>query len=143
MNKFRKKPVVVEAMQFDGSPTQARAILEWMVGEDWHMMSLESMRVEPGDWVIKGIKGEFYPCKPDIFAATYEPVVEDDSNEVQVDTGAVMSEGKPVTWCQMSYTSEWPNKRWTCRYCGKVVIRDGSDGHPVERCSNTKTSKSS
>lgn len=66
MNKFRKKPVVVEAMQFDGSPTRSRAILEWMVGGDWHRMSLESMRVEPGDWVIKGIKGEFYPCKPDI-----------------------------------------------------------------------------
>lgn len=32
------------------------------------------MVVSPGDWVIKGVKGEFYPCKPDIFEATYEPV---------------------------------------------------------------------
>jgi hypothetical protein len=31
------------------------------------------MKASPGDWIIKGVKGEFYPCKPDIFAATYEP----------------------------------------------------------------------
>jgi hypothetical protein len=34
------------------------------------------MTASPGDWIIKGVKGEFYPCKPDIFAATYDPVIE-------------------------------------------------------------------
>lgn len=34
------------------------------------------LKVSPGDWIIKGVNGEFYPCKPDIFAATYDPVDE-------------------------------------------------------------------
>jgi hypothetical protein len=37
------------------------------------------MRASPGDWIIRGVKGEFYPCKPDIFEATYEPVADGDS----------------------------------------------------------------
>ena len=84
--KFRKKPVVVEAMQYDGQNgpeisfwahrgghPQMNAIIR-----QGHMClfirTLEGdMTASPGDWIIKGVKGEFYPCKPDIFAATYEP----------------------------------------------------------------------
>lgn len=75
--RFRKKPVVIEAFQFNDR-TQS-----WPVGwpvEHWHysgeqlvIPTLEgSMCADIGDWIIKGIKGEFYPCKPDIFYATYE-----------------------------------------------------------------------
>ena len=82
MSKFRKKPVVIEAMQFDG--TNGLAIERWSDSGAESMelpngkrfmqiMTLEGvMRAEFGDWIIKGVKGEFYPCKPDIFAATYE-----------------------------------------------------------------------
>lgn len=85
--KFRKKPVVIEAVRWDpsGKPTD---LPEWL----WNVLMLQpemfrqetgtltirtlegDMRAEPGDWIIKGVKGELYPCKPDIFEATYEPV---------------------------------------------------------------------
>lgn len=79
--KFRKKPVVIEAVQFHGSKESANAIWKWMGratvnhdGGDLLIETLEGvMRANPSDWIIKGVKGEFYPCKPDIFAATYEP----------------------------------------------------------------------
>jgi hypothetical protein len=82
MAKFRKKPVVVEAFQWlpDGPPS---ILPQWFAGRScWDISpdnvltigTLEGrMIVSPGDWVIKGIKNELYPCKPDIFAATYEP----------------------------------------------------------------------
>ena len=58
--KFRKRPVVVEAEQ-----TIVPVEIVTLEG---------TMRADPGDWIITGVKGERYPCKPDIFAATYEPV---------------------------------------------------------------------
>lgn len=86
MSFFRKKPVVIEAMMFDGSSTSAGQIQHWMdTGEvaisqvstcdirNFEIKTLEGvMTANPGDWVIKGVQGEFYPCKPEIFAATYE-----------------------------------------------------------------------
>lgn len=88
--KYRKKPVVVEAMRYTGSKVSFDALWDWMGGHDgpnegysgteddpreFTITTLEGrVTASPGDWVIKGIKGEFYPCKPDIFAATYEPV---------------------------------------------------------------------
>lgn len=90
--KFRKKPVVIEAMQFtDESKDQCFAFVtcnkyaSFDCNEDIKkdrptliIQTLEgSMKVEIGDWIIKGVKGEFYPCKPDIFEATYELVAEE------------------------------------------------------------------
>lgn len=84
--RFRKKPVVIEAMQVLRLPVDSperEPLLEWLEGCDsWvqhengaiSVGTLEGvMRADPGDWIIKGVKGEFYPCKPDIFEATYEP----------------------------------------------------------------------
>lgn len=78
MPKFRKKPVVIEAQCLgDGNSDH---LAEWSGG---HAMpsgvviipTLEGdHRADIGDWIIQGVKGEFYPCKPDIFAATYELV---------------------------------------------------------------------
>ena len=88
MGKFRKRPVVIEAMQFTDA-TKDRCF-NWVTGnrmarfdgnEDPVMLieTLEgNMVVSLGDWIIKGVKGEFYPCKPDIFAETYEPVEEEE-----------------------------------------------------------------
>lgn len=80
---WRKKPVVIEARQFNGGWTgDGTEILDWMVkGGEWNgdtkelsIHTLEGvMTASKGDWIIKGVSGEFYPCKPDIFAATYEP----------------------------------------------------------------------
>lgn len=80
--KYRKKPVVIEAIQYTGD--NESEILTFAFG---HAISrpneLLSIRIETlegdmiasvGDWIIKGVKGEFYPCKPDIFRQTYEPI---------------------------------------------------------------------
>jgi hypothetical protein len=81
--KFRKKPIVIEAVEFS-ELTTAREDFQRAVctsgyrscdyDQDGHIHTLEGvMTISPGDWIIRGIKGEFYPCKPDIFEATYEP----------------------------------------------------------------------
>lgn len=77
MSMFRKKPVVIEAIQFKNGNFDE---LERFVGGDAEfrdgqlvIATLEgAMRASPNDWIIKGVKGEFYPCKPDIFEQTYE-----------------------------------------------------------------------
>ena len=84
--RFRKKPVVIEAMCWDGSEESQRAIVNWSNGkvsgwfDDRYFLNVGTlegdMRADVGDWIIKGIKGEFYPCKPDIFETIYEPAVE-------------------------------------------------------------------
>lgn len=83
---YRKKPVVIEAVKFGGSSTDVAAIQKWIAGGEYQephittrdIRSLEIhtlegvMTADPGDWIIRGVNGEFYPCKPDIFDATYE-----------------------------------------------------------------------
>lgn len=60
VKKFRKKPVIVEA---------------YKTNEELMIQTLEgNMKASPGDWIITGVHGEKYPCKPDIFEKTYEPV---------------------------------------------------------------------
>lgn len=77
--RYRKKPVVIEAWRvgsFEERP-------EWLVNADGvygpgdtylQIQTLEgTMHAARGDWIIRGVAGELYPCKPDIFEATYEP----------------------------------------------------------------------
>lgn len=81
---FRKKPVEVKAMLWDGSEESQRAIVNWSRGavSGWfdhaYFLAVETLEgtisAREGDWIIEGVKGEFYPCKPDIFEATYERV---------------------------------------------------------------------
>jgi hypothetical protein len=104
MGLFRKKPVMIEAvkmggiewfdgLQFavqfdepDGLPKWLRdALLDGDISaaeNDFEHLSIQTlegvMLVSPGDWIIRGVKGEIYPCKPDIFAMTYDPVDEQD-----------------------------------------------------------------
>ena len=85
MAKYRKKPVIIEAVQFtEDRKNKAFNFVRCNVAADWledrpilKIQTLEGiMTAEIGDYIIKGIKGEFYPCKPDIFEATYEKVVD-------------------------------------------------------------------
>ena len=95
MQKFVKKPVVIEAIQYDGANiTEVEDFVGvklptvWLSVEDTQLAipTLEGyMKASKGDYVIKGIKGEFYPCKPDIFKSTYN-VVEDNNG--------ILSEGE-------------------------------------------------
>ena len=78
MSRYRKKPVVIEAVQYDGTFPLAFLGPDEKVrhGGDGKLViqTLEgAMTAQVGDWIIRGIGGELYPCKPDIFAATYEP----------------------------------------------------------------------
>ena len=84
MAKFRKKPVVIEAYQFTReSITPLWFKAEILAGRAWFQGGSEpyytiktlegEMRASLNDWIIKGINGECYPCKPDIFEKTYEP----------------------------------------------------------------------
>lgn len=113
--KYRKKPVVIEAMEFSRTPIDAHALTSWMerclypwlvgyglepetlrypdqvegddsrpdkgiyidpIDGDLMIRTLEGdMRVSPGDYVIRGVQGEFYPIKPDIFEQTYEETI--------------------------------------------------------------------
>lgn len=87
MGKFRKKPVVIEAWEWDESKATFNEIGCKYMSCSGHterpdeMTSLRietlegTMSVNKGDYIIKGVKGEFYPCKPDIFKATYEAVL--------------------------------------------------------------------
>jgi hypothetical protein len=85
MGLYRKKPVVIEAVQWEPSFTGQRQILELcsrpnevrfdIKGGRVYIETLEgTMIAQCGDWIIKGVKGELYPCKPEIFEATYEKV---------------------------------------------------------------------
>lgn len=90
MSTYRKKPVLVEAFRWTGGPDQTEdpdwiieAILNGVVyfenvGSPYVVLMIKTlegtMKADSGDWIIKGIKGELYPCKPDIFAETYEAV---------------------------------------------------------------------
>ena len=86
--KYRKKPVVIEAIQFTGRESFCRMINFWKIDfdkvseyednkENFFIETLEGTHnVSLNDFVIRGVAGEFYPCKPDIFNRTYEKVQE-------------------------------------------------------------------
>lgn len=85
---YRKRPVTIHAMRFDG--TNTAAISEWtgglfadvappdraenpeIIAEVWDRIHSTWVGVRRGDWIIRGIQGEFYPCDPDVFEQTYE-----------------------------------------------------------------------
>lgn len=88
---YRKKPITIQAMQFVGSEDSAKQVADWMteqgapgiaaydassVADPSLTLRIETlegtMKANAGDWIIRGVKGEFYPCKPEIFEATYE-----------------------------------------------------------------------
>lgn len=81
--KYRKRPVVIDAIHFLGENWQE--VMQWVsdhttdrkvtfTGDTLTIGTLEGvMTATPGDYIIRGVQGEIYPCKPDIFAKTYEP----------------------------------------------------------------------
>ena len=84
MPYFKKKPVVVEAHRYNGSSSMHKAFADWIAGGEFKAPAVQTrdmtpmfidtlegvMTASPGDYIIKGVEGEFYPCKPGIFAAT-------------------------------------------------------------------------
>jgi hypothetical protein len=83
--KYRKKPVVIEAEQWDGHHSipiiklgdGVRTEIDRLGNTVLYIKTLEGcMKASVGDYIIRGVNGELYPCKPDIFMKTYEEVVE-------------------------------------------------------------------
>ncbi len=79
MAKYRKKPVVIDAMQFDGNNyKECELFIEGNFDNTVNYPNIKTlegvMRVSKHDFIIKGVKGEFYPCKPDIFKMTYDKI---------------------------------------------------------------------
>ena len=95
--QYRKRPAIIETMRYDGTPASATPIINWIIANGGtaryveaqpdsgpckpampHHIAIDTlegtMRADAGDFVIRGVQGEFYPCKPDIFEATYELV---------------------------------------------------------------------
>lgn len=85
--KYRKKPVVIEALQFFDTTERITKLSEFIDNQevvvnyekpDSPVLKIETlegiMTASEGDYIIKGVNGEFYPCKPDIFEKTYEAV---------------------------------------------------------------------
>ena len=94
IKRYRKKPVVIEAVQWDGTSGGANTVIDWINDnegcaryhcapgectgtEEGHRVAIETLEgtmfADAGDWIIRGVQGEFYPCKNDIFQATYKP----------------------------------------------------------------------
>ena len=144
MAKYRKKPVVIEAIQFNGE--NQSDVAEFM-GEmiranffpDILIETLEgTMKANIGDYIIKGVKGEFYPCKPDIFEATYEKVNGENSETITKETSLNVivesliegaksflmkcpSCGKRTISSQQAYIHDNIKREWYCRNCGQKL----------------------
>lgn len=122
MPMFRKKPVVIEAWRFDSfdfpawlgnpiAPEEADGPYVMPNGEELCIPTLEgTMTASVGDWIIKGVNGELYPCKPDIFEKTYEP--------------------EPTT--EENATPEKETK--TCPDCGEEVDENGDTKSSAADC---------
>lgn len=89
--QFRKKPVIITAIQWSGSYEDAVILNQWSGGNLSFRQSVFGNRLDvrtfegivtacPNDWIIRGVAGEYYPCKPDIFSVTYE-LVERENDE--------------------------------------------------------------
>ena len=127
--KFRKKPVVVEAKKFTGENGQE--IADFMGCQfpalehgDLIIGTLEgNHRAKPGDWIIKGVQGEFYPCNPDIFQQTYEPIeahfepneTEDEGMNDTVDSAVMLCAPSPCKTCS---DRDKPENEDPCAMCG-------------------------
>lgn len=133
--RFRKKPVEIEAMQL--TRENGPKLWEWadskpLYGptgevEGLRIYTLEGdMRADFGDWIIRGVKGEFYPCKPDIFEATYDPVAPEPSGVVGE---AAMNEENAMesdvqVLARMGTNGQAWAQEW-CRTAREILSREG------------------
>jgi hypothetical protein len=78
--KYRKKPIVIDAVQWFRPGDHPAVVADERSPTGYAIYTPENtavaFEVTPGDWIITGVKGEVYPCKPDVFAASYEPANE-------------------------------------------------------------------
>ena len=146
---YRKKPVMVEAVQWTGE--NHAEMCEFIDPEAFEIIpriglvihTLEGdHHASPGDYIIKGVNGEFYPCKPDIFAKTYEsstltqpnePLTLEELREMDEEPVYVVPKDKPAHcggWCGVTV--------WKCdRYSYVSLLRDADSGWGFEKYGKT------
>lgn len=133
---YRKNPAQVQAMRYDGSRESGDAIIAWSdrkAGWEYAFApypktfaalvvdTLEGrLTVSPGDYVIRGVAGEFYPCKPGIFAATYTEVTPD-SGGARCVTVELPDPVRGVTDGDARYRPDTPYSRWTAIFLGGAI----------------------
>ena len=128
---YRKKPVVVEAVQWTGeNRAEMREFIDPEVFEIIPRVGLVIHTLEgdhhasPGDYIIKGVNGEFYPCKPDIFAKTYESATLTTPNEPLTLEQLREMDGEPVWWADA--------KLWGLVQDGILTMPSGESAHVNE-----------
>jgi hypothetical protein len=141
VSKFRKKPVVIEAVQWDGTYSGVLNIKSQFTGivdaaisfhikddvvSEWRIATLEGSHiVSKGDFVIRGIKGEYYPCKPDIFEKTYEPASQFKESQPKLSGGSTMTDNKQVEqiWEEIVKYADSinPNECWYGESVGQMI----------------------
>lgn len=121
--RYRKKPVEIEAMQWNGTAAGATPIINWVLsqggtaryddassehGEHIAIDTLEgTMRAVVGDFIIRGVQGEFYPCKPDIFEQTYDAIEESPAQpKIEVGDTVRRTYSCPPSICGMPHHQE-------------------------------------
>lgn len=132
MTKFRKRPVIIDAEQFviwdmnKIPPFVTIHDVMFPVKKDGTIVvpTLEGEHVASNlDWIIKGVKGELYPCKPDIFELTYEEVTSDPQESEKGCEWKSDGEGNYTTSCDNIFTlidgNTTDNNMTFCPYCGK------------------------
>lgn len=119
MARFRKKPVEIDAVIFLGVIPHEGALMRLLEGHSYrlinglHIKTLEGwITASPGDWIIKGVAGEIYPCKPEIFNATYEAVEVKPNHRLH---------DHPV----LAGDSEWPHRFPPCDQCLPKTLKEG------------------
>lgn len=133
---YRKNPAQVQAMRYDGSRESGDAIIAWSdrkagweyafapYPKTFAALVVDTMEgrltVSPGDWVIKGVKSEFYPCKPDIFAATYTEITSA-SDGARCATVELPEPVRGVTDGCARYRPNTPHSRWTVIFQGGAI----------------------
>ena len=136
MGRFRKKPVEVEAWEFTREALKSTDSWVRLYGNELHLISqyagevlyieidtLEgTMRANLGDFIIKGIQGEFYPCKPDIFKATYEAIQK--LNKFIGGTNYASSQLCSNCGNKSSQTKDLSCRTYICPVCGMEMDRD-------------------
>lgn len=117
MNKFRKKPVEIEAAKFDGSDDSVEWLLPQLnsgeIGRSTNKLFIKTlegtMTANKGDYIIKGVKGEFYPCKPDIFELDYEKI--DDTKQPYITVYMSITETNVFKDLMKSYIAMMEDER--------------------------------
>ena len=136
MEQYRKKPVVIEAVQFrEDNHTAVKAFcpaITYIDSFNAFIKTLEGdMTVSENDWIIKGVNGEFYPCKLDIFEKTYEPATQPPSNTAVEEELKELREWKNSAFGQIERIHDYAEKH------SDIKVGESKIQFVIDRAKNT------